>query len=96
MIEQKLEEKDVAEGGPQRRAFKSLLSEYLYEPYHLTYTYEDVEPQLNSKRRWKGVKTEEQRKKWYAEFLEELKEKLNKKSGHHHKHHHTHSTSHRE
>lgn len=70
----------MAEGGPQRRAFKSLLSEYLYEPYHLTYTYEDVEPQLNSKRRWKGVKTEEQRKNWYAEFLEELKEKLDKKS----------------
>lgn len=95
--EQKLEEKDKAEGGPERRAFKGLLSEYLYEPYHLTYSYEDVEPQLNSKRRWKAVKTEEQRKTWYSEFLGELKEKLDKKSKHHHhhRHHRTHSRNHR-
>ncbi|KAM7455220.1 hypothetical protein BLSTO_04025 [Blastocystis sp. subtype 1] len=84
---------DEKKATPQeKRDFKHLLSEYLYYPEHLEYQYEEVKPQLQSKHRWQAVKTEEERKAWYKEYMGELKEKLDKKKregSHHHHHHHS-------
>lgn len=88
---------DEKKATPQeKRDFKHLLSEYLYYPEHLEYQYEEVKPQLQSKHRWQAVKTEEERKAWYKEYMGELKEKLDKKKregSHHHHHHHSSSRS---
>lgn len=79
---------------PEKREFKRLLSEYLYYPEHLEYKFDEVKPQLRSKKRWEAVKTEEERREWYAEYMKELKEKLDRKrrdrerdGSHHHRHH---------
>lgn len=64
---------------PEERAFKELLSDYLYEPEHLEYGYDDVEPQLNVRKRWSAVKEEKDRRVWYEEYICDLKEKLERK-----------------
>lgn len=64
---------------PEERAFKELLSDYLYTQEHLEYSYKDVEPQLKVRKRWSAVKEEKDRRVWYEEYMSDLKEKIERK-----------------